>query len=60
MSLLHLRQTHTFVTLPLTQRAYNEIKRKLKIAKYEHCFLEDGAIDMQGIAVIPPKKRSKK
>lgn len=57
---MRLRQTHTFVTLQLTERAFKEISRKLKIAKYDHCFMDKHTIDMQGIAVVPPPKRKKK
>ncbi len=53
---MRLHQTHTYVELQLTQRAFNEIKRKLKIAKYDHCFMDKDTIDMHGIAVVPPKK----
>ncbi len=53
-----LRQTHTFVTLGLSEAAYTEIKDKLRAAGYDHCFCgedEGGAIDMHGIGVIVEK-----
>ena len=43
--------THTFTILKISQPAYDEIKLKLKDAGYEHTFLEDGVIDMHGIAI---------
>lgn len=46
-----IRQTHTYAELELSQAAYNEIKRKLEDAGYQHAFMEDGAIDMHGIGV---------
>lgn len=46
-----IRQTHTYAELGLTAPAYEEIKRKLKDAGYDHAFMEDGTIDMHGIGV---------
>lgn len=47
-----LRTTHTFVELPLSRPAYEEIRSKLKAAGYEHCFVRGSdAIDMHGLAV---------
>lgn len=49
--------THAFVTLGLSDAAYDEIAQKLKDAGYHHCFTdEDGAIDMHGIGVIREKE----
>lgn len=48
--------THTVAKLVLSQAAYEEIERKLIDAGYQHAFLEDGLIDMNGIAVAPPEK----
>jgi hypothetical protein len=49
--------THTFVTLGLSDVAYGEIAQKLRAAGYDHCFTnEDGAIDMHGIGVIREKE----
>ena len=48
-----LRQTHTYVTLPVSQSAFDEVKAKLKAAAYGHCFNQDETeIDMTGIAVV--------
>lgn len=51
-----MRQTHTYVILPLSAAAYREIRAKLLEAGYTHAL--DGAIgtreeriDMHGIAV---------
>lgn len=46
-----IRVTHTFATLELSQRAYDEIAGKLRQAGYDHVFTHDGAIDMAGIGV---------
>ncbi len=45
------RQTHTYVELEISDEAYKEIRSKLEAAGYQHTFMNDGAIDMQGIAV---------
>lgn len=45
--------THTYVTLKISQAAYNEIRSKLIEAGYHHALHEDGIIDMHGLAVIP-------
>lgn len=42
--------SHTYVVLDISPAAYNEIKRKLVAAGYDHTFHED-VIDMHGIAV---------
>lgn len=50
-----LRQTHTYVILPLSPAAYREIRAKLREAGYDHAFQDmgtpDEVIDMHGIAV---------
>lgn len=53
-----LRSTHTVVHLPLSSLAYKEIRAALNEAGYQHCFIEDGAIDMTGIAVISKEPES--
>ena len=45
------RHTHTYVCLPLSKAAYEEIAKKLHEAGYEHCFSANGEIDMNGLAV---------
>lgn len=42
--------THTYALLDLSQAAYDEIASRLKIAGYDHAFVD---IDMHGIAVVP-------
>lgn len=37
--------------LEISDLAYTEIKSKLEAAGYQHTFMDDGAIDMHGIAV---------
>lgn len=45
-----ISSTYTYVTLPLSLEAYQEIAHKLREAGYDHCF--DGqTIDMRGLAV---------
>ena len=46
-----LRQTHTYVELELSPAAYDEITAKLREAGYDHAFMDDGEIDMHGLAV---------
>lgn len=48
------RVTHTFAILEISAAVYKEIYDKLKVAGYEHAFIEheDGeVIDMHGIAL---------
>lgn len=55
------RPTHTYVRLGLSKLAYDEIKKKLEEAGYQHCFIqrlgkndpENPDIDMHGLAVVP-------
>lgn len=46
-----MRARHTYVELELSHSAYNEITRKLREVGYDHAFMDDGAIDMHGLAV---------
>ena len=48
--------THTFAVLPVTKPTFNEIKKKLNDAGYDHCLIGGGKgsplkIDMSGIAL---------
>lgn len=56
-----MRVTHTYAELEISLKAYNEIRRKLKAAAYNHAFeigdKGDGPIDMHGLAVVPAKER---
>jgi hypothetical protein len=61
MRIFDLKQTHTFATLPVSEFTFNEIRRKLKAANYEHTFDYDSfgevvCIDMRGIALIEEGK----
>lgn len=47
-----IQQTHTYVTMDLTPAAYDEIAAKMREAKYDHAFNDEGEIDMAGIAVV--------
>jgi hypothetical protein len=51
--------THTYVVLEVSKRAFEEIKKKLKEAGYQHTF-HDGLIDMHGIAIQIDRKEPKK
>lgn len=44
--------THTYVTLEVSGAAYEEIATKLREAGYDHVFMDDGEIDMHGLALV--------
>lgn len=52
--------THTYVELEVSAAVYDEVAKKLRDAKYDHCFQKDGAIDMHGLALVKPKAKAKK
>jgi hypothetical protein len=43
--------TYTYAILEVSGPAYDEIRKKLEEAGYNHAFDEDGNIDMRGIAL---------
>ena len=47
-----IRQTHTYVELEVSKAAYDEIAALLRDVDYDHVFMNDGAIDMHGIALV--------
>jgi len=51
-----MRSTHTYVTMPLSVNAFNEIVEKLTEAGYTHAFHKDRdgslTVDMHGLAVV--------
>ena len=49
--------THTYAELAVSEAAYAEVAGKLRDAGYDHAFLEDGVIDMQGIGVTKSEPR---
>lgn len=54
--MLRHTSTHTYVSLEISEAAYNEIKQKLIEADYRHAIHDTpdgGYIDMQGLAVTP-------
>jgi len=51
-----MRTTHTFAELSVSEEAYHEIYTLLAEAGHHHAFI-DGAIDMNGIALIRKGKR---
>lgn len=51
-----MRSTHTYVVLEISQDAYDEIRKKLEEAGYQHAFMKNGEIDMHGIAVAADPK----
>jgi hypothetical protein len=44
--------TYTYVTLAVSEAAYEEIKAKLIAADYGHTINEKSEIDMHGIALV--------
>lgn len=51
-----IRQTHTYAVLEVSKEAFNEIKKKLREAGYDHAFIDD-VIDMHGIALSEETKK---
>lgn len=52
-----IKQTHTHVHLPVSEKTYNEIRGKLLEADYVHCILkrtgtEQESIILPGVALI--------
>lgn len=47
--------THTYAVLDISRVAYDEIRRKLEVAGYQHAFDGD-IIDMHGIALAAPDR----
>jgi hypothetical protein len=47
-----MRTTYTYVTMEISQAAYDEIHSKMKAADYGHAIDKDGTIDMHGLALI--------
>lgn len=47
--------THTLAEMPVSARVYEEIAAKLREAGYDHAFMEDGVISMQGIGLSRPQ-----
>ena len=48
-----MRKTHTFVEMAVSASTYLEVLKKLEDADYRHAILEDGSLDMHGIALVP-------
>jgi hypothetical protein len=47
-----IKQTHTLATLEVSESTFNEIKKLLLDAGYDHVFLDnEEIIDMQGIGI---------
>jgi hypothetical protein len=53
------RPTHTYATLDVPAALYDDVRRKLIAAGYDHCLdpndPENGPIDMTGIALTPDR-----
>lgn len=47
--------THTLAEMQVSARVYEEIAAKLREAGYDHAFMEDGVISMQGIGITRPQ-----
>ena len=56
--LLNPPMTYTYVTLELSQEAYEEVATKLRAAGYSHAF-NGTTIDMHGLAIIPSQDPDK-
>jgi hypothetical protein len=54
--------THTYAVLRISKATYDEIKKKLEEAGYDHAFHDDGdgdvLIDMHGIALGDESKET--
>lgn len=50
-----LTSTHTFAELEVSPDTYDEIAEKLRVAEYDHAFMDDGTIDMHGIGLTKGK-----
>lgn len=48
---MRLIATHTYAVLEISKAAYDEIAFALRAANYDHVFMEDGLIDMHGLAL---------
>ena len=46
-----ITQTHTYAVLEISDAAYQEIATMLRSAGYDHAFMDNGKIDMHGLAV---------
>jgi len=51
-----LCQTHTYAIMKVSKATYDEIERLLQEAGYDHAIMEDGALDMHGIAIAHPQE----
>lgn len=47
------RTTHTTARLEVSRAFFEDVKARLRDAGYDHAFLQDGSIDMTGIAIAP-------
>jgi hypothetical protein len=52
--------THSYALLEVSQEAYDEIAKKLREAGYDHAFMDDGEVDMHGIALVPKPQETKR
>ncbi len=43
--------TYTYALVPVSEQTYNEIKELLLKHGYEHAIIENGVIDMHGLAL---------
>ena len=55
-----MAKTYTYVKLQISKLAFDEIKKKLTEAGYEHCFSDDGCIDMHGLSLESDEKLKQK
>lgn len=52
--------TYTIAMLTVSKVAYDEITILLRTAGYDHVFMDDGTIDMNGIGLVGVKNDKQK
>lgn len=50
--------SHTYATLVISGKAYDEIRKLLADAKYDHCFVDTNVMDMTGIGLVKKPERN--
>jgi hypothetical protein len=49
--------SHTYAILTVSRRTFDEIKQKLRAAKYDQAFVDVETLDMHGIALEPEDEK---
>ena len=50
-----MRTTHTVAVMKVPKSVYDLVAAELRAAGYDHAFLDDGSIDMTGVALAVEK-----